>query len=61
MSVMDDSNELSEEELENLLTELPAIIHELELDALQEERWIHYMNSEAYSPSHNDWEMVFFL
>jgi len=35
---MDGSNELSEEELENLLTELPAIIHELELDALQEER-----------------------
>lgn len=33
---MDDSNELSKEELEKLLVELPNIIQELELYAAQE-------------------------
>ena len=35
---MDDSNTLSEEELEKLLAELPIIIRELEMDASQEAR-----------------------
>jgi len=38
MIALDNSNTLSEEELEKLLAELPIILHELEMDASQEAR-----------------------
>jgi hypothetical protein len=42
MIVMDDGNTLSKEELEDLIVELPNIIHELEIYASQEERLNSY-------------------